>query len=587
MKTMREYKHLYPRIFIPTLLLAVTICTGSLEAQVSTSLREHWDTLRVLDNPHKGWYHHFYANSLNNYGGPGQDVSVIPNLEYLYLRLAWSFFEPRENQYDWSIIDEVVEEYVPQGYRIALCITTKETGIESWGVVGEEVDGVNYATPKWVRDAGAKGMEVVNWDQRHWEPDFSDSIFLDKLADFHSAMAERYDGQPYLEYVDLCSIGDWGEGHTGFSSDIRPSDTMVMAHARIYDSCYKVTPLCVNDDYIYWRKSDAEAEALKTHFEEMGYWFADWSMMVEWWMKEGSPDTWGIHHPELFGENYPERPVIIECHHYKDLIGQGIWCSPEGNGCAPYGAPWLLKDIELMHASYISFQGWPETYMADNPAFARHVANRVGYWYFVDSFHVKGSLMPGDTLRVQVNWLNRGVAPAYHPYGMDLSLKGEEVVRLELEDAGNMEWMPGENHSEIYSLLVPEDFPVGPCDLKLRMWDKGDTGREVDLGFSESIRDEEGFFWIGTVNVGNVGVDEAGGENLPELYPNPAGEVLHCRTGGGVYGVSIWRPDGTMVLKREVRDAPTLLDISGLGKGLYFLRFEGGTDTQLHRFIKI
>lgn len=27
-----------------------------------------WDTVRVLRNPHKGWYHHHYDNSLHRYG---------------------------------------------------------------------------------------------------------------------------------------------------------------------------------------------------------------------------------------------------------------------------------------------------------------------------------------------------------------------------------------------------------------------------------------------------------------------------------------------------------------------------------------
>ena len=47
-----------------------------------------------------------------------------------------------------------------------------------------------------------------------WEPVFDDPVFLVKLENFLRAFAARYDGKPWLRYVDIGSIGDWGEGHS-------------------------------------------------------------------------------------------------------------------------------------------------------------------------------------------------------------------------------------------------------------------------------------------------------------------------------------------------------------------------------------
>ena len=569
------------------LIILVLVCTGEVHSQISTPLEDLWDTTRVLDNPHKGWYHHFYANQINAYGQPGQDVSVIPNLEFLYLRLAWSFFEPVEDQYDWSLIDGVVEEYWPLGYKIALCITTKETGDESWGVVGEQVDGVNYATPKWVRDAGAMGTEVVNWGKTHWEPKFSDPVFLEKLADFHAAFAARYDGQPYIEYIDVCSIGDWGEGHTGFSSGIIPSAATVKANAEIYDTLYKKSPLSINEDYIYWRKPKVEQDELIAYFEERDYWFSEWSVMVEWYMKEGNPDTYGIAHLDIFQNNYLETPVIIESHHYKDLVGQGIWCVPNGVGCSPYGAEWLLKDIELLHATYISFQGWPDVYMRENPEIAKQVANRVGYWYFIDQWSTAGPVQPGDTLRLSVDWYNKGVAPAYHPYSLSLRLEGDTVLQYQLESSDNRTWLPGETTTENYALHIPAELAEDQYDLWVKLVDEQDAQREIDLGFTREVKDEQGYFRIGEVRVGESTSEHSKGLHVkPVVFPNPAGDILGYKFPEDSMSCEIYSLEGILLASKEIRRAEGSLDVSHLENGMYLIRVSGEQHCDEIRFVK-
>jgi hypothetical protein len=59
-------------------------------------------------------------------------------------------------------------------------------------------------------------MVKVN-DVEAWAPDYGDPGFLKSLETFHLAFAARYDGKPWVEYVDIGSIGEWGEGHTLFS----------------------------------------------------------------------------------------------------------------------------------------------------------------------------------------------------------------------------------------------------------------------------------------------------------------------------------------------------------------------------------
>ncbi len=67
-------------------------------------------------------------------------------------------------------------------------------------------------------EAGAQGshfyMGKATGPEGPWEPKFDDPVFLAKLDRFLAAFAARYDGQPWLRYVDIGSIGDRGEGHS-------------------------------------------------------------------------------------------------------------------------------------------------------------------------------------------------------------------------------------------------------------------------------------------------------------------------------------------------------------------------------------
>src|SRR6185295_5388565 len=102
----------------------------------------------------------------------------------IYLRLAWRYLEPEEGVYNWLLIDTIINRWIAWGHTISFRITCKETELD-------------YATPEWVRKAGAKGkiIERADLSVKAWAPDYGDPIFLEKLENFHKAFAARYDGK--------------------------------------------------------------------------------------------------------------------------------------------------------------------------------------------------------------------------------------------------------------------------------------------------------------------------------------------------------------------------------------------------------
>ncbi|MCX7006012.1 MAG: beta-galactosidase [Kiritimatiellaeota bacterium] len=97
------------------LLLAPLALVG-----VELDLRPQWDATIPLANPHKGWYHHFFDNTVEKYLLESDDeLTKFPGMDHIYLRLAWSYLEPAEGRFNWSVVDEPIAKWTARGLGVA------------------------------------------------------------------------------------------------------------------------------------------------------------------------------------------------------------------------------------------------------------------------------------------------------------------------------------------------------------------------------------------------------------------------------------------------------------------------------------
>ncbi|MGV8138046.1 MAG: DUF4832 domain-containing protein [Mangrovibacterium sp.] len=467
----------------------------------------NWDTIRVLKNPHKGWYHHLLDNGIDRYQVKDEEsFRSFPGMDHLYLRLAWSYLEPEEGQYDWHRIDEVTEKYVPLGYHIAFRITSKETGTFP-ASVGQELDGVQYATPIWVSKAGARGTVAKYNVIKSWVPVWDDPVYLEKLDKFQKAFAARYDGQPWVSYIDIGSIGEWGEGHTSFSTKIPPTVNEAKANIDIFLNNFKKSQLVCNDDLICEREKDADAKMLYEYVIKHGISFRDDSPLVDWYF-DHNLDTWTVSNPEFYDPLYLERPIIFELQHYNAIKKDGNWIGKNGAGkIEKYGysgAEVMRKAIETMHATYIGYHGFAEDWLAENPDLTDELANRCGYWYFPVSASYPSVPESGKN-RITIEWKNKGVAPAYKPFELVFRLEAEasnDVSECSPVQSGNEHWLPGINSKEEYTFDVPSGLKEGSYQLKFKLVERSDsTILPIQIGLKETLIDSNGFVRMGRVNI--------------------------------------------------------------------------------------
>jgi hypothetical protein len=222
-------------VLLPASLDAATQDAGTTSPQQATATNRITvrpeDNGQALVNPDMGWTMHFYSNVPENYGSkldPSDTLDDFPGLSTVYLRVPWAFLEPEEGKFNWALFDTPAQRWIAKGKRVAFRVTCSE----NW---------LAYATPEWVRKAGAKGYFYEFGKGRSdkgwcWDPDFGDTVFLDKLEHFLTAMAARYDGNPNVAFIDIGSYGLWGEGHTFMSSQVPEAEApgLVKKHIDLY-----------------------------------------------------------------------------------------------------------------------------------------------------------------------------------------------------------------------------------------------------------------------------------------------------------------------------------------------------------------
>lgn len=385
------------------------------------------DTGAALVNPGMGWTLHFYSNNLRNYGSklePSDTLDDWPGLSTIYLRLPWAFLEPKEGEFNWSLFDAPAQRWIARGKKIALRVTCCEGDLR-------------YATPQWVHDAGAQGVEFEFGKGPKpggplWEPNYLDPVFLQKLEHFLTAMARRYDGNPNVAFIDIGSFGMWGEGHTGFGSRLNEEQTFAAAkrHLDLHVKLFRHTLLCINDDM-------AGSSKPGRHFPIMDYAISQGVTLRDDSILVGKPPhSW--YHAEMAQEFWPHFPVVIEHEHYGGSLRRGAWNNDL-----------LVKSVEDYHASYMSIHWWPREELQALGATVAQINRRMGYRLQLKAINWPATVALGQSFSVDTCWANAGVAPCY----------GGGFWALTLKDA----------KGGIVSLHVDEDFDVktlavGPVD---------------------------------------------------------------------------------------------------------------------------
>ena len=463
----------------------VVSCSGSYR-----DLRHLADDKTVLENPHKGWYYHFVDNSMKHgiyrdRVAPGERFKTA-GMHHVYIRFDWGDVEGAgEGILDWSEIDAILEERGALGYKFSLRICAFESG------------EVVYATPKWVFDLGA-GYTAVGDTSSYgdgrsciaYEPDYGDPIFLEKLDAFLAKCAEKFNNDPRIEYIDVGTFGTWGEGHTGTGSGKVFSPDVLKKHINLHLKHFTNKTVILNDDFIEhaWKTNPERASELYDYCVGKGMGIRDDSICVDGYVKLFGYDT--MRFPSLFEHFAENAPVDIELAH--------VWHQTEERFKG--GFP-VIEALRTSHATYAGFHGYEDEWHAKSPYISDYLANRLGYWFFIDGVDL-GTPSSGATEMAKVYIRNRGYSKCYHQYDLRLRLSDGKggYYPLNAKYPDSTRW-GAESLSEELMRLDYRDVPVGEYTVEIGLFE-GES--PIKLAFNPERLLSDGYYKLFNINVDSL-----------------------------------------------------------------------------------
>lgn len=457
--------------FIPSanqpMLTVTSVVQQPIEANAFYPVEYHGE----LNNPFKGWA----PSAL--YGPYHQPHRLV------HAYISWRELEPERGVFDWEALEakNYFDHWESKGVKLITRImmdypTTdpNHMDIPDWLYEMIDGDGTWYQT-----------SEIGSG----FSPNYSNPILIAEHERMIKAFGERYNDDPRIAYIQLGSIGHWGEWHTwpNGSGDF-PEEEVANAYIQHYMDYLDQKMLGIRRPLPYTRNANfGYFNDRIGHAETTEQWL--------FWINNGMDyDNWYNRRV------YPGASVADFWH---TAYSAGEFGS--GNALA-----WLrddtvsdtLRQVREMHTSWIGPCSPAGYGQIPEQANISEVLKTIGYHFVVEKVVHEPEAMPGQNLEVNMTWNNKGVAPFYFPWHLEVGLVNEEgdLAFTTITDIDIREWLPG-RHSITINLPVNPDLPEGSYTLVTAIIDPATGEPGVDLGIEG--RRNDGRYLLSSITVSN------------------------------------------------------------------------------------
>jgi Domain of unknown function (DUF4832)/Beta-galactosidase len=362
----------------------------------------------TLINPGQGWV---------LYGVPkSQTAKTLAYASVGYMRYNWSDVEPQEGVYNWPLIDNDLNAWTAVGKKFAFGVMNANSSTPT----------NKYVTPKWVFNDGARPVKSWTYDNIllrkgiQYVPVWDNPIFLQKVQDFVTALAERYDGNPDIAFIDIRSYGNWGaQDVNGLPRSVLLTPFGVQKHIQIYKNAFKHTQLiCPWGTPLY--------KGIYTLAADQHIGLRRDGIMVE---SNGSELTLA----------YGKAPIVFEFYStYQWLKLKKDW-----------GDAKLLGDVAAGKPSYVNLGQWgddAQVMLTQHAQLVQQVTNEMGYHFVLSSATIPNTITNRQASAISLSWKNEGVSYLYQPASIAVALldKSNKVIQKQwLPNEHPQAWIPG------------------------------------------------------------------------------------------------------------------------------------------------
>nr|MBA3708020.1 DUF4832 domain-containing protein [Planctomycetota bacterium] len=433
-----------------------------------------------LHNPHRGTttFQRFQGDDLcptlawNDRCGPTRfpvkkirdNVKFIPRTTLTYCRWPWAWLEPEKGSYNWDIIDGTLKTARDRGQSAQLRFqpyTIPVNTAKHPPKARRYPPETSVDVPDWYWDTGAAWIENGAFAKN--EPDSNDPRYLEHFGNFIRAFAQRYDGHPDIESIDIAYAGFWGEA----GGNCTPRTAAKLA--QIYIDRFRRTQL------VGMLGTPGFTHALREAGKDARH--------IGW-----RADSFGDFHranvvevPAGGGWNHMYDAYVQEIH---DSSAQEAWkTAPVTMETSATVAHWEMDRLDIDQILYEGLLYHTSVFMPKSGFFPEKVLpklvdfdKRIGYRFTLRHLLFPIEATPGGTIAVDVFLDNVGCAPIYRPYRLALRLKQGRRGQVLPFTCDIRNWLPGHNFAR-ERLTFPLGFERGEVTVALGIVDGTDTPR--------------------------------------------------------------------------------------------------------------
>ena len=154
-----------------------------------------------------------FGNPLMGYVPSAWYNEVSEDISLLYMDITWAELEPEEGVYNWASIDEEnqISRWRKEGKHLVLRFVCDIPSDE------EHMD-----IPEWLYEkSGEAGRWYDGEDGKGFAPDYNNPTIISCHEQAVKALGEHFGQDGLISYVELGSLGHWGEWHVNYSEGIQ------------------------------------------------------------------------------------------------------------------------------------------------------------------------------------------------------------------------------------------------------------------------------------------------------------------------------------------------------------------------------
>ena len=338
-----------------------------------------------------------FFNPLTGYAPSADYPEYMPESTLVYIDVTWREWEPEEGVYAW---ESVAEENFLERWR-----QEGKHGVLRF-VCDVPSDEAHRDIPDWLYEKTGDGVDYDMEYGRGYSPEYNNPVFIEAHDRAIRALGEYLGQDTFISYVELGSLGHWGEWHVKYSAGLPriPARPVREQYITPYLEAFPQVRMMMRRPFL------AAAEHGLGLFNDMA---GDQNSTEEWlgWIREGGDYS-----------QAREKNALAAM--------PAVWDSAPIGGEFTSGIPMermlgemLEGTVTMIRDSHTTFLGpkTPDLSKEDQRPGAEEVMKNMGYRLYISRAE-KRTARGGGSVDVTLDWHNAGVAPLYWDWPVCLYL---------------------------------------------------------------------------------------------------------------------------------------------------------------------